>query len=328
MFARCLAVAATLLTTLTAVGGQANYKSVLKSEKRGIEKIVQLTARDHSAILFTVDQYLIVYVRDGAIVWIDDTDWNLQRWRPHPALSRDGTRVAFVSDGDTPASGRIRIRDMATGAERELATVDGDPGEISWSWDDSEILFFDTGSSERSNRGISAISVREGARVTVIPASVLGVWSRAQWYPMQWLRDGKGLVIELSMVASGSKTGALATYEPGVFVVGSGTIRQIDRGRLPAVSPSSDRIAYYSSEGVVAANPDGTGRTVLYGAHSSPSFKDDSLGAIVWSRDGTRLFFSEIGSDEDSDELHLLDLNSHRQEKFLSHTSIRIRGWS
>ena len=98
--------------------------------------------------------------------------------------------------------------------------------------------------------------------MTVIPASVLGVWSRAQWYPMQWLRDGKGLVIELSMVASGSKTGALATYEPGVFVVGSGTIRQIDRGRLPAVSPSSDRIAYYSSEGVVAADPDGTGRTV------------------------------------------------------------------
>ena len=135
-------------------------KSLLSSEGTAIAKIEHFTANEHSAILFTVAEQLIGYARDGHVKWINsnhnpgtrhiDCGW------PHAVLSHDGLAVAFVADADQPNQCEILIHNMSTGADRKLVHTARDPGEISWSWDDSELAFFD--------RGISAVSVRDGTR--------------------------------------------------------------------------------------------------------------------------------------------------------------------
>lgn len=101
----------------------------------------------------------------------------------------------------------------------------------------------------------------------------------------------------------------------------------VDVGSRPSVSPISDRIAYYGRDGVVAVNADETGRSVLARAPGALFLKEDLFGNIVWSPDGNRLFFGTIVSENRNDNLYLLDVKSGRRERFLSHTSITIRGW-
>jgi dipeptidyl aminopeptidase/acylaminoacyl peptidase len=294
-------------------------------EKPGINKVAQLTAREHSTILFTVADHAIGYAKDGAVEWINpdhQSSRNSCAW-PHPALSHDGMRVAFVSDGDTPEHCRIVIHDILTGAERELVETADDPGEISWSWDDAEIAFFD--------HGISALSVRHGVKRLILSFPVKKIGDHEftfwVWYPMQWLHNGKDLVVELNT--------EIPTKEPGTYnqqsnllLVTGGNARMIDIGSQPAVSPISDRIAYYASEGVAAINPDKTGKAVLADApRTLLFFKGELFWKIVWSPDGNRLFFGTIVSENRRDNLYLLDVKSGRREQFLSHTSIAIRGW-
>lgn len=94
------------------------------------------------------------------------------------------------------------------------------------------------------------------------------------------------------------------------------------------VSPISDRIAYYAPEGIIAINADATGKTVLAKVPRAVLFsKDELFWKIVWSPDGNRLFFGTIVSENRRDNLYLLEVKSGRRERFLSHTSITIRGW-
>jgi hypothetical protein len=315
-----------LLLAPTAFGSEAATKSLLEVEKPGISKIAQLTAREHSTILFTVADDVIGLAKDGAVEWIN-SNHNSKRstcgW-PHPALSHDGLRVAFVSDGETPEHCRIVIHDIPTGAERKLIeAADDDPGEISWSWDDAEIAFFD--------HGISAVSVRDGVRRVLLPYPMKRIGGHEftfwVWYPMRWLHNGRDLVVEMNT--------EIPTREPGTYnqqanllLVSGGDARVIDIGSQPAISPISDRIAYYAPEGVVAINPDKTGKAVLADApRTILFFKDELFWPIVWSPNGNRLFFGTIVSENRRDNLYLLDVKSGRREQFLSHTSIAIRGW-
>jgi hypothetical protein len=253
-----------------------------------LDKIAQLSAAQHAALLFTTSPRGIICVRQGQVAWID----NANRRLIGPALSHDGSRIAFIADG------AIGIHEIATGTEHRLASVSDDPGELAWSWDDSEIAFVDHGIFVvRADNGTGKVLF------TNTPLSPVG--------PIAWLHNKLELVAELSDAPGHS----------GIFVVGHRSMRRIDSGRRPAVSPLSDRIAYYASEGLVAIDAEGTARSVLYRARKSPS------APIVWSPEGGRLFFGEVVGNDDRENLYLLTLRSHKAEKFLAHTSIRIRGW-
>ena len=146
------------------------------------------------------------------------------------------------------------------------------------------------------------------------------------WYPMQWLHNNEDLVVELST--------EIPTKEPGTYkqqsnllLVSGGGARVIDIGSQPAVSPKSDRIAYYAPEGILTTNVDATGKTVLTKAPGAVFFKDELFWKIAWSPDGNRLFFGTIVSENRRDNLYLLDVKSGHREQFLSHTSITIRSW-
>jgi len=61
-------------------------------ERRGIEKLAELTAKDHSTILFTIADETIGFGKDGAVGRIGrDSVGHCNRWT-HPALSHDGLR--------------------------------------------------------------------------------------------------------------------------------------------------------------------------------------------------------------------------------------------
>jgi Tol biopolymer transport system component len=316
---------AILLLASAARGNDSGTQSPLELERPGIDKIARLTATEHSTMLFAIADHLIGYAKDGHIEWIN-ANRDAQRvtcgW-PHPALSHDGLRVAFVSDSDKPGHCRIAIHDTPTGVQRELVETTDDPGEISWSWDDTEIAFFD--------HGISAVSVRGGVKRVLLPYPMKKIGDHEftfwVWYPMQWLHNGRDLVVELNTEVPTREPGTYTQQSNLLFVSGGGA-RVIDVGSEAAVSPASDRIAYYTSEGIVAANADGSGKTILARAPSSMLFfKDELFWKIVWSPDGNRLFFETAVSENRRDNLYLLNVKSGRREQFLSHTSITIRGW-
>lgn len=316
-------LAAILLLAFAANSDDTRSNSLLELEKSGIDKIVRLTAKERSTVLFTVADYAVGYAKEGRLQWIGSTDYRPTPcgW-PHPALSRDGLRVAFVSDSDTPKQCRIVVHDMRTDTQRNLVETAYDPGEISWSWDGSEIAFFE--------RGISAVSVSTGTKRMLLPfprkVGDVHQYTFGVWNPMQWLHNGTDLVVELETQVPTNEPGT-HTYRGNVLIVRDGDTQLIDIGSAPSVAPSSDRIAYYSAGAIVAIDADKTRRRVLAKAPRTMLFREDLWGWIVWSPDGNRLFFHTIVSENRSDKVYLLDVKSGRREQFLSSTSIRIRGW-
>ncbi len=294
-------------------------------ERRGIEKLAELTAKDHSTILFTIVDETIGFAKDGAVGRVA-RDWvgHCNRWT-HPTLSHDGRWVAYVSDGESEGRAlhncRIAIHDLATGVGRTLIEMSDDPGEISWSWDDTKISYWDPAV------GLSEVSLTNARsrRLSYIIDRPLEFWV---WYPMEWLHNNTDLVVEFNARVPTGKLGGEYRQQGNLLLVSRGGADLIDLGSDPAVSPLSDRIAYYTREGIVTINADGAGRTVLARApRSALFFREDLWGKIVWSPDATQMFFGTVVSDDRSDKLYLLDVQSGRTRQFLSHTSIRIRGW-
>ena len=320
-----------LSTTVLAValasagnGGEAWAQSK-QLEQPAVDKIVQLTAQDHSTILFTLGGYRIGYSRSGRVQWIVPNDKPGLRecsW-PHPALSHDGLRVAFVTASDDTKHCVIRIHDMETGKEDGLLVTNGDPGEISWSWHDQDIVFFD--------HGFAAVSVQAGIRQAPMPSPLERPsgknYEHSVWDSMQWLHNDKDLVVTLDTEIPTKEAG---TYIQGsdVLLIAQAETRVLDMGSGAAVSPSSDRIVYFGTKGVMSISPAAAEPTVLAKAPSSPLFsKEELFGTPVWSPDGNQLFIGTIVSENGRDKIYLLDVASGRYSRFLSHTSIAIRAW-
>jgi dipeptidyl aminopeptidase/acylaminoacyl peptidase len=62
-----------------------------------------------------------------------------------PVFSPDGTRLAYASDREHTNHLRLRVLDLATGAERTLTGPDQNPLGLSWSKDGRELYFSDIG---------------------------------------------------------------------------------------------------------------------------------------------------------------------------------------
>ncbi len=186
-----------------------------------------------------------------------------------------------------------------------------------------EIAYFD--------HGISAVSVRDDVKRVLLafPLKKIGdhefeFWV---WYPMQWLHDDKGLVVELNTDIPTKQVGTYSR-QANLLIIRGGEPHVLDIGSQPAVSPISNQIAYYDSAGIAAIDADIKEKRALDKApRTMLFFKEELFGSIVWSPDANRLFFGTIVSENRSDNLYLLDVKSGHSEQFLSHTSITIRGW-
>ena len=310
-----------LTASLLSAADPPGISSFPRSERAGIRRLAQLTAKDHSTILFTINDETIGLVKDGAVGRIG-RDWIHHCNRlTHPALSHDGRQVAYVADGESEdrplRSCRIVIHELATGVDRTLIETNDDPGELSWSWDNTRILFFDP------PRGLSEVSV---ANSIAKPISRRTPGRFFAWYPMQWLHNNQDLVVERSEEVP---TGAPRTVieQSMLFTARADGAHLLALGSSPSVSPLSDRIAYFSIDGLAMINPDGSDKQLI--ARNPRVFfsRADLGGPIVWSPEGGQLFFSAIETEYRSGRLFLVAVKSGKPRTFLSLTSIRIRGW-
>src|SRR5260370_14994050 len=110
---------AILLLGVAAHGGGGETNSLLAREKLGIDKIAQLTAKEHSEILFTLADYAIGYARAGHIQRINSLKYQrgICGW-PHPALAHDAVPAAFASSSDVPTHGTPAHQDASRGTPR------------------------------------------------------------------------------------------------------------------------------------------------------------------------------------------------------------------
>jgi hypothetical protein len=261
-------LAALILLPPMACGAVASPKSIQDYERQGIDKIARFSEREHSTILFSLADELIGYAKDGRVGWISSghADQNTNCGHAHPALSHDALRVAFVSDGDTSKHCSIVIYDIPTGTRRNLAQITPNAGEMSWSWDDTEIASFDVGISLIS---VSSISVKDGREKvlpvpthSIAPGSINGGGAYVSGMRGEWLHNGKSFIVDLSVEVPTKRP---AEYKPEwkLITVSEGGVRALDNGYSSAVSPTSNRIAFYSSKGIALINADGTEKTLL-----------------------------------------------------------------
>jgi len=248
------------------------------AEDPGVEKIAALAAAERATILFTLPHRDVGVARNGHVEWIASQT---------AALSHDGTRVAWI------APGGIRVRDLASGTDRELFATDSTPEELAWSWDDQRLAVHD-------GRTVSAISVSTGdIHILLSTPSALS--------SLHWLHNNRDLVVQVAEKEDD---------EAGVYILSEATLRRLDTGSNPVVSPRSNRVAYYASKEVVAIDAEGTGRALLLRIrHAHPN-------RIVWSPEGGRLLLNR------GDEIHLLNLMTHQDTKLIDRTAIRVLAWN
>jgi len=316
--------AAIILAPLLAVfvmGGSTTTEPVIDLEKAGIKRIADFSAQQHATILFTISNQTIGYAKQGQVGWIGpthepqpgDCSW------PHPSLSHDGQRVAYVTASAKSKGCRIVVYDLRTAASRDLVETTHDPGEISWSWDDSKIAYFEG--------GFWSVSIADGTK-NLIMAFPLKDRSALfwVWYPMQWLHNGRDIVVEVEeekYVKPGETTG-----ERNLLLVTKGEARFLAAGGGPSVSPLTDQVAFKTLRGISVINADGTGAAELTKTPRRLFFsREEPFGSIVWAPDASRIFFNTIVSDDLRDKLFLFDMKSKRSDLFQAKTSIWIRGW-
>ena len=295
---------------------------LLREERPNIDKIVDLTAREHSIILFQIATPfgVIGYAKDGKLQWIAEKN-EPACTNPAPALSRDGTRIAYLVGNQPDRKCHLRVYDTVSQTERELGAFI-QPGPAAWSWDDSKIGFFQSEAF--------FVSVSDGAQhIALEPAEALkDVTYYSHGFSLQWLHDNHTLIIE---VERDIPTGEPNTHSPHVEVlsVSDGAAKTLgtDIGDS-AVSPTSDEIAAISDGTIIVMSADGTARRVVAKApRQLLLFHEFLAGPLVWSRDGNRLFFETIGDNYGETKIYLLTIKNGQRQRFLSHTHIDICGW-
>lgn len=172
----------------------------------------------------------------------------------HPALSPDGTRLAFTSGSS------LYVMPLDGGPATPVATVVNIKSPA-WSPDGTR-LAFSASSPERGDYEVFVVNVDgSGLRnVTNDPA---------RDEDPTWSPDGTQLAFATD------RTGAFWVYRIGVD--GAGAV-PVAEGYLPAWSPTGDRIAFVRDALVHLAGTDGTGLRTLsnISTHTAPAWSPDA----------------------------------------------------
>ncbi len=302
-------------------------------EQAHIEKVAQFTAKEHAAILFAIGDQVVGYASEGTAHKLDLPHGN-SRCVQNPALSHSGRYLAYLN-GQQSEHCEILLLELATGKVRALAELAHQPFELSWSWNDSEIVFVDM---QGHSPCIQAVSLQDGAVRVLVPPSQLvvnlsptGIIFRFDSsFPIEWSRSERELMADFSRDVPTMQTNVYSSQPVEVRIqLGKGnTVAEVGDGYGATVSPVADRIAWYQDSKIVAANIDGSDRQVLTGAPRWLGiFPGDFKGPLVWGPDGNRLFFGTFESETCRDSVYLLRADTRRARRFLSGTCIVVLDW-
>lgn len=218
-----------------------------------------------------------------------------------PAWSPDGGRLVYSSDkgGGLP---QLWIRDLATGQDRRLTTLDTQPIEAVWSPDGTRIAFIDA-NGQWGVAGLAVVDVETGQITRLSPT--LGQPGRPTWSG-----DGKQVAVSLSLPFSGSfREGTNQIYVAQAD--GQGTPKwqipipnlSIDTrgGGGPVWSPDGTKMAaiYEGVLRVWPVSPDGSPlgppRSITTEIAHSPSWAGDSRTILYQSNDRLKRVDIETG---------------------------------
>jgi len=299
-------------------------------EQNNIDKLAQFTAQQHAAILFTIGDRVVGYANQGTVKQLSLPRRNPSCLYPHPTLSHDGQFLAFLS-GEKSEHCEIALLNLATGRIEPLLDLTYNPGALSWSWDDSEIAFRDPRVLAPS---IQALRVQDGSVRVLVPPSQLTIDGTqfglllGYFGAVQWTHTGNGLLVGF--------TRDVPTRQPDAYAVEfrieeakNGVLSNFRHGSYAAISPVADRVAWCGDGRIIVENLDGTRRQIratsprwMMGIFST-SFK----GPLTWSPDGRQLFFGVHESEDCSDDVYLLQIETRRSKRFLHNSCITIEDW-
>jgi serine/threonine protein kinase len=219
----------------------------------------------------------------------------LPGWEADPALSPDGTQVAFAWSGENSDNRDIWLNTLASSEIRRLTTDAAPDDSPSWSLDGRSIAFL------RHRRGAAAgtlyVTSLDGAKERRV--SDLPVAERASWSP-----DGRWLVVGRARSARARETAPEAGALHLVPVEGGAPIpitapKAPAYDTAPAVSPDGHRLAYASCTSLQPAP-----RCHLFLSELATSFvprgtprrltrRPVELAGLAWSRDGQSLVYDD-----------------------------------
>ena len=218
-----------------------------------------------------------------------------------PAWSPDGSKLVYSSDkgGGLP---QLWIRDLASGQDRKLTSLDLQPLEAVWSQDGTRIAFIAVDGMWGTAQ-LSVVDVASG-RVTVLSPS-LGQPGRPTWSA-----DGKSVAISLSLPFS--KSFREGTNQIAVFVSdhkaeptwqvpvpnlsidtrgGAGPVWSPDGRKMAAIYEGTLRVWPVSADGA----PLGPPRSLTFEIAHSPSWAGDSRTILYQSNDTLKTVDVETG---------------------------------
>ena len=296
-------------------------------ESSDIAKLAAITRSDHSTIFFD-GLTASGYVRDGTVHYLElrivKEPLNLRcRGR---ALSRDGTRIAYVVVADDAKRCEILVRDLRTDRDTRLVYVAQSYLMLAWSWDDAEIAY-------HGPAGIMAVSTIDGDERVVAPSPlrVNGTPITGGYFlePVDWLHDESELVVDANICVPTGEPGTCQHEHHTLLVSPGGDSRLLALGKSPSVSPTGDLIAFASKSHVEVIHADGSHRrrvTKIPASLNLPFFRE-WVANMMWSRGGDRLLFGTVIDEESHANYYLVEVESGRRQRVLANTSIDIMDW-
>jgi hypothetical protein len=297
-------------------------------ESSDIARLAAITRSDHSTIFFH-GLTASGYVRDGTVhhmeLRIVKEPLNL-RCRGQ-AVSRDGTRIAYVVVADDAKRCEIVVRDLRTDRDTSLLYVAESYRMLAWSWDDSEIGY-------EGPAGIMAVSIagRPERMVAPGPLRVNGIPITGGYFleSVDWLHDEPELVVDANICVPTGEPGACQHEHHTLLVSPGGDSRLLALGKSPSVSPAGDLIAFASKSHVELIHADGSYRrrvTKIPASLNLPFFREWVGPNMMWSRGGDRLLFGTVIDEESHANYYLVEVESGRRQRVLANTSIDIMDW-
>ena len=317
-----------------------------RHEESDIAKLASITRADRSTIFFH-GLTRSGYVRDGNIHGIDlkrvDEPSHLQCHHPE-AISRDGTRIAYVTAADDERGCHIVIRDLRSGGDRMLADTEVSGSILSWSWDDKEIAYeggrtLNPLKKEYVGLGaVVAVSIADGRQRTVarLPLRINGGKPRGEignLASVDWLHHRSELVVDVGMcVPIRDPSPGTCRGEVDTLLLSSEDSRLLAVGGESTVSPAADLIAFVAKNGLWVIDPDGSDRRRITRvppvAFFLPFFKEETgWSKVVWSPSGDRLWFNTVIGEEFFNNYYLVDLKSRKRRQVLKNSLLGITAW-
>ncbi|HUR35770.1 MAG TPA: protein kinase [Vicinamibacterales bacterium] len=220
---------------------------------------------------------------NGRLVWVDRAGREVETLGDpglygDPALSPDGTRLAYNQVDPRSGKSDVWIRDLARGVSSRFTFGDGNNGASVWTPDGSHVVFLSV-KADRSEI-LQKPATGQGEEVVLVK-------SAGQMLPVSFTRDGRYLAYSDQGKDTNLDLKALPTFG--------------DRAPLPiAVTPFVEALPRFSPDGrFVAYRSNESGRNEIYvrtfpEATGKWQVSVNGGGDPQWRSDGKEIFFRGI----------------------------------